>query len=159
MYYNEYGIKTIRINTKYKTNINSKFKRYKNFYETLCKEKPDIIFVHGVQFLDIKYVVKYVRKNPKVKVYVDNHADFSNSATTWLSKNILHKIIWRKCAKLIEPYTIKFYGVLPARVDFLKDMYKIPEEKIELLLMGADDEKVIEAKKPEVRKKLDKNII
>src|SRR5699024_10703707 len=99
----------------------------------------------GCQFLDMQIVVKYLEENPQVRVYVDNHADFSNSASNWLSKNILHKKIWRKSAQLIEPYTEKFYGVLPARVDFLKNIYKIPSNKVDLLVMGADDEKVEEA--------------
>jgi 1,2-diacylglycerol 3-alpha-glucosyltransferase len=94
-------------------------------------------------------------------VYVDNHADFSNSARNLVSKNILHKILWRHCARLIEPYTTKFYGVLPARVDFLKNVYKLPADKIELLVMGADDEKVAEAKdtgvKRAIREKLNIN--
>ena len=45
-------------------------------------------------------------------------------------------------AKKIEPFTSRFYGVLPARVNFLVDLYKIPKEKVELLVMGADDEVV-----------------
>ena len=35
-------------------------------------------------------------KNPNVKIFVDNHADFSNSATNWLSLEILHKKIWKR---------------------------------------------------------------
>lgn len=139
-YYNEYGIKTIRLKNIYKTNLNSKFKKYENYYDVIKKEKPNILFIHGVQFLDIRIIVQYLKNFPDVEVFVDNHADFSNSATNWISKNILHKLIWKKCAWLIEPYTNKYYGVLPARVDFLKEIYKLPEEKIELLVMGADDE-------------------
>ena len=104
--------------------------------------------------MDIKYVVKYLKKHPEVKVYADNHCDYINSASNWISKNILHKIIWRNCAKKIEPYVTKFYGVLPARVDFLKNIYALPKEKVELLVMGADDEDVNEAKKPEIRKEI-----
>lgn len=143
IYYNEYGIKTIRLKSKYGSTVQSKFKRYKNLYETISKEKPDILFIHGIQFLDIKVVVKYLKQNKRVKVYVDNHADFSNSATNWISREILHGVIWRYCGKMIEPYTSKFYGVLPARVSFLKEVYKVPEEKIELLVLGADNDKVI----------------
>jgi len=123
---------------------NKKLRQYVGTYEAIEKANPDIIFIHGCQFLDMKVVVKYLEKNPQVKVYVDNHADFSNSATNWLSENILHKIIWRRCAQLIEPYVTKFYGVLPARVDFLKNIYKVPSNKVDLLVMGADDEKVEE---------------
>ncbi|MEJ6951753.1 glycosyltransferase [Natronospora cellulosivora (SeqCode)] len=149
-YVNEYDIPVTRLEYK-KNKFSKRLRQYEGTYEAIKKANPDIIFVHGCQFLDIKYVVKYVESNTDVKIYVDNHADFSNSATNWLSKNALHKIIWRYCAKLIEPYTEKFYGVLPSRVDFLEDIYKVPENKTELLLMGADDDKVIEAKKDGVK--------
>lgn len=145
IYDNEFGIKTIRLDNKYKTNINSKFKQYKNLKIILELEKPDVLFIHGIQFLDVRNIVKHLKKNPNVTVFVDNHADFSNSATTWLSKNILHKIFWKYQAKLIEPFTKKFYGVLPARVEFLRNVYGLPENKIELLVMGADDDKVQES--------------
>ncbi len=135
-------------------NVDSKVKLFLGAHRILQDENPDVIFVHGCQFLNILSVVRYCKKHPEVKVYVDNHADFSNSATNWLSKNILHKIVWRWCAQRIEPYTTKFYGVLPARVDFLREMYKLPADKCELLVMGADDELVEAASKPEVRARI-----
>src|SRR5699024_8001037 len=153
-YYNEYNIKIVRIPNKYRTTINSKLKLYKNLNIVLEEESPDILFIHGVQFLDLINIVKYLNENSNVKVFVDNHADFSNSATNWFSKKILHKKLWKTMARKIEPYTTKFYGVLPARVDFLKEMYEIPEDKIELLVMGADDDKVESAKDPLVLKKI-----
>src|SRR5690625_2302741 len=129
-YINENSIPVTRL--EYKKSLASKrLRRYSGTYNAIEKAKPNIIFIHGCQFMDIDQVVKYAERNPKVKIYVDNHADFSNSARNWLSKNILHKIIWRRCAHLIEPFTDKFYGVLPARVDFLRDMYKLPKDNIE----------------------------
>ncbi len=153
-YINEDNVKVIRLPIKFDKPFRSKFKRYKGLYESIESENPDILFVHGVSFLDVDVVVKYLEKNENVKVYVDNHSDFSNSATNWLSKNILHKILWRHTAHIIEPYTTKFYGVLPARVDFLKNVYKLPPEKCELLVMGADDEKVEEARESAVREEI-----
>ena len=153
-YINGDGVRIIRLQMKGKNDFDKKFRRYKDVYKVISSLKPNLIFIHGCQFLDIKYIAKYAKLHPNVKVYVDNHADFSNSARTFLSKNFLHKVIWRYCAHLIEPYTTKFYGVLPARVDFLKDVYKIPEEKVELLVMGADDEKVSEARNPDVIKEI-----
>lgn len=138
-YQNEFDIRVTRIPYKTQSKIWKKLRRYQGCYDALKKANPDIIFVHGGQFLDIDQVVKYVKEHPNVVVYVDNHADFSNSATNWFSKNILHKVIWRHCEKEIEPYTKKFYGVLPVRVDFLKDVYRLPTSKCELLVMGADD--------------------
>lgn len=144
-YYNEYGIHTIRLDIKGQKKLTYKFKRFIGLYDRLEKEKPDIIFVHCFQFVDIDEVVRYVKKHASVIVYVDNHCDFSNSATNWISRNILHKIIWKSKAKKLIPYVKKFYGVIPARVDFLAEMYDLPREKIELLEMGADDEKVYTA--------------
>lgn len=150
-YKNEYDIEVTRLNFKKNSKFSRKMRCYKNTYTTIEKYAPDIIFIHNVQFHDIKEIVRYLKKHPNVKVFADNHADFINSASNFLSKNILHKIIWRHCAKLIEPYTSKFYGVLPARVDFLKNIYNLPQEKVELLVMGADDEKVEETKRDNKR--------
>lgn len=140
-YVNEYGIPVKRLNYK-KGYFNRIFRKYENTFESISESNPDIIFVHGCQFLDVKYVIKYAEQNPNTKIYVDNHADFSNSARNLLSKYFLHKIVWKRCAKRIEPFTEKFYGVLPARVDFLKYVYGVCENKVELLVMGADDEAI-----------------
>jgi hypothetical protein len=141
-YLNEYQIPVNRLNYKGPRKIAYKLKYYKGLEDKLNFYKPNIIFVHNFQFICIRDLVKYIKMNSKVQVYVDSHADFSNSATNWISKNILHKIIWKYCARIIEPYTKKFYGVLPARVSFLKNVYGIPTDKCELLVMGANDEMV-----------------
>lgn len=151
-YKNEYDIRVVRLNYRNPIRIWRVLRRYVGLAGRLEDAAPDIIFIHGCQFMDIDVVVRYLKKHKGVRVYVDNHADFNNSARNFLSKNILHKIIWKRCAHRIEPYTNKFYGVQPARVDFLKDVYKLPDEKCELLIMGADDDKAEEALKPEVRK-------
>lgn len=143
-YINEHDIPVTRIRyfSKFPRKLSKFFRKYDGLLETLTKEDPDILFIHGLQFIDISNIIKYLKKNPNVKVYVDNHADFSNSARNWFSKNILHKIIWKKCAQKLQPFVSKFYGVLPARVDFLLDIYELPKEKVELLVMGADDQLV-----------------
>lgn len=155
-YINEYGIPVTRLDYS-KQFASKRLRKYIGLEKELERISPDLIFIHGLQFQDIKIIAKYCKKNPGVKVYVDNHSDYSNSATNWLSKNILHKIIWKKCAHCINPYVKKFYGVLPARVEFLVDLYKLPREKVELLVMGADDELVEKANNMENKKKVRKN--
>ncbi len=140
-YVNEHGINVTRLEFK-NPSIDRRMRRYKELYEEIDRFNPDIIFIHGVQFWDIKVIRKYLKEHPNVRVFADNHADFINSGKTIVSKYILHRIIWRHCAQIINPYVTKFYGVLPARVDFLINEYKLPKEKVELLIMGADDEKV-----------------
>lgn len=153
-YKNEYGIPVNRLDYRRPVKLYRKMKRFSGTYAALCEAAPEILFIHGCQFLDADQVIRYLKKHPEVRVYVDNHADFSNSATNWVSKKLLHKVIWRTCARRLDPYVTKWYGVLPARVDFLKDMYRLPEEKIELLVMGADDELVQPALEPASRRQI-----
>ncbi len=151
-YVNKEGVHVIRMPER--INLKNRIVFHKGVSETLDKISPDILFIHGCQFWDIGEVTKYLKNHPNITAYVDNHADFSNSATNWLTKNILHKRIWRHGVNKIAPYVKRFYGVLPARVDFLTDVYHLPKEKCELLVMGADDELVERAMQPEVRKKI-----
>lgn len=140
-YWNEYGIRVTRLN--YSNSFGAqRLRKYEGLYKELERFQPDLIFCHGVQFSDITYVKDYCKKNPQTVLYIDNHSDFSNSAKNWVSKHIQHEVLWRHYAQLINPYVKKFYGVLPARVDFLINEYKLPKEKVELLVMGADDESV-----------------
>lgn len=150
-YQNEYGIWVTRLDYRGPLPLARKLHRYRGVYQAIQREKPDVLFLHGCQFVDIGQVVRYVKAHPQVRVYVDNHADFSNSATNFLSKNLLHQLLWRYCAHKILPYTRKFYGVLPARVDFLRQVYRLPGDKVELLVMGADDEAVEKSGQPQAR--------
>lgn len=139
-YINKDNVSVRRLELIGKNDIKKKFRKFKDLYRTLCEESPDILFIHCFQYLDILVIARYIKDNKVKQVYVDNHADYANSATTWLSKNILHKVIWKYCVKKIEPYTKKFYGVTPARVDILHELYGLPKKKCELLVMGVDDE-------------------
>lgn len=152
-YQNDDDVKMIRIPIRYGT-VDNRLKRYPDLYRTVEYEAPDILFIHDCQFLDVGTLARYLRKHPNVRAYVDNHVDYINGAHGWLSKNILHKGLWRFCAHRIEPYVTKFYGVLPARVDFLKELYHLPEEKCELLVMGGDDERIQHAAQPQIREDL-----
>ena len=152
-YVNSDGVKLYRLKVK-KGDYEDKFRRYDGLYETIERINPDVLFVHGVQFLDLTEVVKYKKRNDYVKMYVDNHADFSNSATNFLSRYILHGVIWKRYAKLAYKHAEKIYGVTPGRVRFLKEVYKLKDDKLGLLLMGADTDKVEEALNSNARKEI-----
>ena len=154
-YIGEYGAHYYRLPIKGKDVIGNRLKRYAGVYQTLQKCNPDVLFVHGCQFLDIREVKKYVEEFKPV-VYIDNHSDFSNSAKSFLSRYVLHGLLWRCLANSISKYVNYFYGVLPARVDFLKEVYHLPENKCRLLVMGADDELVTASKESNARSVLRK---
>lgn len=84
-------------------------------------------------------------------VVFDNHIDTVNSLHNFATK-FLHKFLYRRflVPKLVR-ITDVLYGVTPSRFDFLRDIYGIPENKIKLLVMGADDEKMHLEQKDEKR--------
>lgn len=159
--YQEYddknGFHIVRLPYKWPLSLNKLLRRYRGFADILQREDPDLIFSHNIQYGDIAVVVNYLRKHPKVKVFADNHGDYINSAKNYLSKNILHPVVWRHYAKMIEPYLIKCYGVIPMRCRFLKEMYHINPKIIEYLPLGVDDEAIPsnrEIVRNEIRKEL-----
>jgi len=150
------GARLVRM--KYHRIINNRItntiRKIDGIHKFLDQSSPDIIFIHGTQTIEILTIVKYLRKNPRVHVFVDSHTDYVNSVHNWLSKYILHPIIWRYCTKKIEPYVIRFYGVTPGRCSFLNEMYKISNDKIELLVLGADDENIRINDKSQIKRKI-----
>lgn len=152
-YINENGCNVQRIDYKRGVlhKLNHLFRRYTSTLEVIERTKPDFIFIHGLQFWDVLKIIRYKKTHPEIKICVDNHADFSNSARSFLSRWILHGIVWRYCAKRMEPIVDRFFGVLPARCDFLQNVYGLPKEKIELLVMGADDEFVRYDQRKQIR--------
>ena len=153
-YLNEDGIEVTRLPyTKLlPSRVVRKLRIYLNIFNNLNEFKPDLIFLHDIQFLGIFKIIKYLEANRNVIVYADGHADFTNSATNWVSKNLLHRLIYKRCAKAIDPYVKKFYGTLPCRVDFFKDFYNVTESKTELLVMGVDDTLIDKHNLVELRK-------
>lgn len=153
-----WGVKIVRIPIKHDKPYTYKLKRYIGLYDNINKIQPDIIFLHSSQIMDVDDIIRYKKEHPEVKLYVDNHCDYSNSATNWLSKYILHGIVWKHSAQKLDPYVEKFYGVLPARVDFMTERYKIPKNRVELLVMGMDDEKAEAADNPQIKEQTRKKL-
>lgn len=151
-YVNADGVQMIRLPMRGKS-IDDRLKVYPRLYQTIEQEHPDILFVHDCQFRDVRTIVRYKKSHPNVRIYVDNHADYSNSGRGWVSKNILHKIIWKHYVQMIAPHVERFYGVMPARVDFLTELYGLDPAQCSLLVMGADDDMVEKAADPDVQRR------
>ncbi len=155
-YLNADGVEVFRLSPVNGPFPNRRFARFPELRPILDAVSPDILFVHNPQFLDTGVVVDHMRRHPDCRLFVDSHSDFSNSATNWFTRDILHRQLWKHTARQLLPYTEKFYGVLPARVDFLTDVYGLPHEKCELLVMGAEDDLVEKAAASHARERIRK---
>ena len=100
---------------------------------------PDIIFIHGLQAKDNLAVCKYKKRNPDVKVYVDQHGDYYNMPVKPLKNYLIQKLFFKRIAKKLEKISEKMWGVTPWRVHYLQNVYNISPDKTGLLVMGGDE--------------------
>lgn len=158
-YYTKEGIKVIRVPYKNILNkkISEKVRAYKNVYQHLITFKPDVIFSHGIGGYESKTIAKYIKKNPTTKLYIDCHSDYFNSASTFISKNVLHRIFYRFYFWKYVKYAQKVYYVTPESIEFLKELYGFNDsDKLEYLPLGGyiiEDEERIKIQKV-IRKEL-----
>ena len=140
---NEYydnSIKIIRIKC-YANTVNTSL-ICRGLYRHLIKEKPDLIFHHGVDSSTLIVSTWYKIRHPKTVLFVDSHADFVNMTKNKLW-HLLYEQIWLTCiCKLIAPWVNKYYGVSAFRCKYLHQVFRIPKKKIDLLPLGGDTDKV-----------------
>ena len=148
------GIKLIRLKPDLPYKLTEHVHLYHGMAAAVENEAPDLIFAHAVSSLNYRFFVRYKIKHPLVKIVFDNHADWVNSCHNFLSKNysrhILRPFLTRKLVKISD----FFYGVTPARCNFLYEMFDIPKDKIHLLPLGADDEEMHFEDKESIREEV-----
>ncbi len=115
------------------------------------EEKPDLIYIHDIM-PNMMEMLDYKKRNPKVKMIMDYHADYSNSAHNWISLNVLHKIIRKKIyMDPIKEHIYRFYPIIPGSIKFLNEVYNIALNDMEVLPLGADIDLVNEIKNSNIR--------
>jgi glycosyltransferase involved in cell wall biosynthesis len=153
-YLNEYGIPVKVLDRSRRFGPYSRYNDYQNLYATLQDLRPDIVFCHGGQFVALIDVIRYCQKNPKVKLYIDQHGDYYNTPVNTVRRRLAQRWIYGYWMRKAVKYTEKFWGVTPWRCEYLNDVYGIPKEKIGFLPMGGDDEKIHFECQAEIRDKI-----
>lgn len=107
-------------------------------YKLLVSLRPDVILFHGTCGWELNTVSRYKHKNPNVKLYVDSHEDFNNSARTWYSKWILHFSYYRKIILNNVDLIDKILCVNKDSMSFLNKFYGISDDKLEFYPLGGN---------------------
>ena len=143
-FYEDYGVRVIRNKYKnYKNRFLTGVKAYMPIYNKLVELKPDFIFHHGLCSDCIYDAVKYKKNiNPNCVIVQDNHLDYNIGFDQTSFKSKIYKYIHRRRVKKTIKEVACVYGVTPWRVDYAIDFFGVPREKVDLLIMGADDEKI-----------------
>lgn len=109
---------------------------YPGVYDLLTKIEPEVIMVHNLQYLSILDVVRYKKKHPEVKLYADTHTSAANSASSWLSYHVLHRMFYRRLTRKILPYLEKYWYIGFSEKEFSIRCYGVPELKMEFFPLG-----------------------
>jgi len=136
-YYVKDGFRVIRL--KYDTVItpylSSKIQKVSKLKYLLARIQPKIIFFHGIGGREIVTVADYVKNNPQVLLYADSHADFNNTAKNKSAK-IFYSLVYGFYIRKALPYIERIFYITEEAKQFLKILYKIDDDKMELLPLG-----------------------
>ncbi len=143
-YFSEDGFRVVRRPVKYVKALGlGKLLFYIDVNDILQTVKPDLIFLHGLSSITIFQVIEYKKRNPNVVIVRDNHLDYNigyKPSSSLKSKVICY--IYRFLNKITIKYVDKVYCVTPWRKKYAEDVFGIPKNKTDVLIMGADDEKI-----------------
>lgn len=157
-YVNEDGIPVIRLPYKkiFTDFISSKIRCYKGVYELLEQEVPDVIMFHDTCAWELLNIVKYKSNHMHVKLFADSHTDQNNSATNFISKNILHRLIYRPITRKASRYLEKLLCISLETLDFMHEFYGIPKDKLEFYPLGGylPDDQLYLKNRAEIRQSL-----
>ena len=127
-------------------------------YNFLQAEKPDIVFYHGLCSRTIYDVIRYKKEQEKfgrkVVIIQDNHADYNIGRKVYGLKDWLFRLYYRALNRESQKHVTIVYGVTPWRKQYAEDYYKISPAKTDVLIMGADDEKINFTQKEEIRSQI-----
>lgn len=116
--------------------IMTKVRSYRHIYEKITEFAPDVILHHGVSSSELLTLARYKKEHPKVKVYLDSHEDYNNSALNYISRELLHRRFYRVIIQKALPYIDGVLCVASECFDFLEDHYRIPRSIMEYYPLG-----------------------
>ena len=150
------GVTVIRMQQKqYPLRVVTGLRARLNAFDKLKELMPDFVFFHGLSSATIEDVIKYRKEvNPNCKIVQDNHLDYNIGLKFATVKEKLIRTYHRYENKKSIPYVDKVYGVTPWRKTYAEDYFRIPKDKTDVLIMGADDEKIDFQNREKIREEI-----
>lgn len=155
-YTDDMGINITRIpfEFEYLGNLKDKIRTYKNLFTSIETIKPEVIFIHGLQFYDLNIIAEYKKQYPDVKIYGDNHATKHNSGKNILSNLLLHRIFYKNIIQKNKWIFEKIFYITPDSKIFLERTYNLKKNLEFLPLCGREyNEEEIKILKEKIFKK------
>lgn len=117
---------------------------YPDIPQLLEKLAPDLIMVHGLGSHAARYTVKYRQIHSNACVIADNHQDYVNTppvirnvrSLALRATELYYRLRWKQWIRYVD----KVYGVTSWRTRFAHEVYGIPSNKLDVLVLGIDDQ-------------------
>lgn len=122
-----------------------KVRAYNGVKRLLESLNPEIILFHGLSAWELLTVSRFARLNPHIRLFVDCHQDFNNSARSWISRNLLHKLFYKRIFQNSLEAIEEVLAVTVESQDFATEFYGSPKSKTRIFPLGVsieDDEKL-----------------
>lgn len=150
-YLNKHGCEVVRIpySRILPHFIMKKVRAYPNLSHLIERFDPDVILHHGVPSFALLTLARYKKANRDVKIFLDSHEDFNNSARNFVSKEGLHRRFYGPIVRKTLPHVDKILCVNLESMDFLKEMYKVPSHKLEFYPLGGT---IVEEEERQIRR-------
>lgn len=121
-------------------------------YNILERERPDFIFYHGLVSATIFDICRYKQKiNPACVIVQDNHLDENIGFKMNGWKSGILKTVYSTIFHMTKKHIAKVYGVTPWRAEYAQKFFGVPADMTDVLIMGADDEKIDFSHREEIR--------
>ena len=111
--------------------LTTRIRRIDGLEDEIIKVIPDLIFVNCAQMYNIKNLAKIKKALPNVKIVLDFSTKYLNSAKNWISRNILHNLIYRFWLQKALPYVDRVFYISEESKAFAQEMYGFPNSLLE----------------------------
>lgn len=111
-------------------------------YDLLERLEPDLIFYHSLVSWTIFQATRYKRRHPDCTVVQDNHLDYNLGFSRKNLRGFLISCFYTAVYRLNDRYISRVYGVTPWRQKYAEEIFGVPHEKCDLLIMAADDDAI-----------------
>tara|TARA_R100000541_G_scaffold22356_1_gene32292 strand:- start:1754 stop:2902 length:1149 start_codon:yes stop_codon:yes gene_type:complete len=116
--------------------VGKSLRLHHGLYKHIAKFRPDVIMFHGISSGSLLSVARYAKHHPDILFYADNHGDFVNSARSFFSRWGLHYLYYRPILRRALPTIRKVFGISLLTLDFAREMYGVPDDKLEFYPLG-----------------------
>ena len=97
---------------------------------------PDVIMLHCPQTMVGIDICKYMKKHKEKFLVIDTHSDYFNSATSFISKYFLHRILYRYIARRLGKYAKYIYYITSETREFYIKEYGAGKNEFKYLPLG-----------------------